>query len=67
MNSTCDMPCWNWPFYKMLGRRKDVPITEFLDKLPDVFDPTISRNFRAKNYQSFELGLDHLNNNDAVF
>lgn len=58
------MPCWNWPFYEMLGNRKDVPINEFLDNLPNVFNANISRNFRTKNYQSFELGMNHLNDDD---
>ena len=58
------MPCWHWPFYEMLGYEKEVPIGEFLDQLPTVFSPNISRNFRTKNYQSFELGMDHLNDDD---
>jgi len=65
LNPTCDSPCWNRPFYKFNGDRLGIPIGEFLDNLPASFDPTASSNFRAKNYQSFELGLDHLNDNPA--
>ena len=63
-NASCDMPCWHQPFYTYVGERKLVPIGEFIDLLPDQFDPTVTRSFRAKNYQSFELGLDHLNDDD---
>ncbi|CBY36031.1 unnamed protein product [Oikopleura dioica] len=65
LNPNCDSPCWNRPFYKFNGDRLGIPIGEFLDNLPASFDPTASSNFRAKNYQSFELGLDHLNDNPA--
>ena len=44
----------------MNGREK-VPIEEFLESLPSVFNGSHTRNFRAKNYQAFEFGLDHLN------
>ena len=55
------MPCWNSPFYELLGNVKGVKINDFLEKLPSIFRTNVSRNFRTKNYQSFELGLDHLN------
>ena len=32
--------------------------------MPEKWDPTVSSSFRARNYQTFELGLDHLNDND---
>jgi len=47
----------------MLGREK-VEIEEFLDLLPSVFNASHTRNFRAKNYQAFEMGMDHLNDDD---
>jgi hypothetical protein len=59
-----DVACWKQPFKKMLGNREKVPIEEFLDLLPKIFDEKIGQNFRAKNYQSFEMGLDHLNNDE---
>ena len=34
----------------------------FSDLLPQVFDGSVTRSFRSKNYQAFEFGLDHLNN-----
>ena len=58
------MPCWNYPYYEMLGNQKNVSIHEFLERLPSIFNTDINRNFRAKNYQSFELGFDHLNDDD---
>ena len=63
-NSKCDMPCWKEPFVTFLGGREKVPIEEFLDLLPQVFNNSHTRNFRAKNYQAFEMGLDHLNDDE---
>ena len=63
-NSRCDMPCWKEPFKTFLGGREKVEIEDFIDLLPQVFNKTHSRNFRAKNYQAFEMGLDHLNDDD---
>ena len=62
--SRCDMPCWKEPFISFMAGEKDVPVEEFPDLLPDVFDESHTRNFRAKNYQAFEFGLDHLNDDD---
>ena len=64
-HSKCDMPCWKEPFVSFLGGREKVPVEQFLDDLPKVFDPKHTRSFRAKNYQAFEFGLDHLNDDDA--
>ena len=58
------MPCWREPFRSFMGGREKVPIEEFLEKLPQVFNATHTRNFRAKNYQAFEMGLDHLNDDE---
>ena len=58
------MPCWHYPFYQLTNGRFKVPIGEILELLPEAFDPQATRNFRVKNYQSFELGLDHLNDDD---
>ena len=65
LDHPCDSPCWNRPFYQFNGNRLGISTGEFLDNLPENFDPMASRNFRAKNFQSFELGLDHLNDNPA--
>ncbi|CAG5090588.1 Oidioi.mRNA.OKI2018_I69.PAR.g12656.t1.cds [Oikopleura dioica] len=65
LDYSCDSPCWNRPFYQFNGDRLGISTGEFLDSLPENFDPTVSRNFRAKNFQSFELGLDHLNDDPA--
>ena len=65
LDHPCDSPCWNRPFYQFNGNRLGILTGEFLDNLPENFDPSASRNFRAKNFQSFELGLDHLNDNPA--
>ena len=43
---------------------KKVPIGEYLEYLPENFNPQAGHSFKTKNYQSFELGLDHLNNNE---
>ena len=45
----------------MNNETKNVSIGDFLEGLPRTFNRNITRNFRAKNYQSFELGMDHLN------
>jgi hypothetical protein len=57
------MPCWKEPFLSFLGR-EEVSIEEYLDVLPQIFDEKTTRNFRSKNYQSFEFGLDHLNDDE---
>ena len=62
--SRCSAACWGEPFTTFLNGREKAPITDFWDKMPENWDPTVSSNFRARNYQSFELGLDHLNDND---
>lgn len=59
------MPCWKEPFYTFLDGREKVSVGDFLDVLPDVFDMTHTRNFRAKNFQSFEFGMDHFNDDDS--
>ena len=51
----------------MNGNSKNVSINQFLDNLPHIFDPNISRNFRARNYQSFELGMDHLSDDKTYW
>ena len=61
---TCDKPCWKEPFISFLGGREKVEIEEFLDLLPFVFNASHTRNFRSRNYQAFEMGLDHLNDDD---
>jgi hypothetical protein len=33
-------------------------ISEYLDRLPKIFNKSDSWAFRAKNFQAFELGLD---------
>jgi len=59
------MPCWKEPFISFLDGEENVPIEEFLDLLPQVFNGSHTRNFRAKNYQAFEFGIDHLNDDDT--
>ena len=64
VNATCDMPCWHHPFIEITNGHYNYSITDFIDLLPSRFDPSATRNFRVKNYQSFELGLDHLREDD---
>ena len=64
-DSKCDMPCWKEPFISFVDGEENVPIEEFLDMLPSIFNATHTRNFRAKNYQAFEFGLDHLNDDES--
>ena len=40
-------------------------ITDFWDAMPGRWDSSVTRSFRARNYQSFELGMDHLNDDDG--
>ena len=58
------MPCWHQPFVQITNGQYNYSIADFIDLLPTNFDPTATRNFRVKNYQSFELGLDHLRDDD---
>jgi hypothetical protein len=59
------MPCWGEPFRSFNNGREDLPIGEYLDNLPKLFNASETRNFRSKNYQAFEMGMDHLNDNTA--
>ena len=59
-NISCETPCWHYPFIDITQGVYNHSIAGFIDLLPERFDPTAARNFRVKNYQSFELGLDHL-------
>ena len=52
------------PFITFLDGKEKVPIGDFLNVLPKVFKNDQTRNFRAKNYQSFEFGMDHLNDDE---
>ena len=63
-NTSCDAPCWHEPFDTFLDGRSKVSISDFWDAMPGRWDPHVTRNFRARNYQSFELGMDHLNDDD---
>ena len=38
-------------------------VDDFIAILPDKFDPKLPYNYRVKNWQAFELGMDHLNEN----
>lgn len=42
-----------------------VPLNEWLDVAPDVFDGAKAHSYRASNYQAFEMGMDHLNTDEA--
>lgn len=59
------MPCWGEPFRSFNNGREDLPVGEFLENLPKLFNASETRNFRSKNYQAFEMGMDHLNDNTA--
>ena len=36
-------------------------VDDFIDILPDKFNSKLPLNYRVKNWQAFELGMDHLN------
>ena len=38
-----------------------MPVDEFINILPEQFNGSLPYNYRVKNWQAFELGLDHLN------
>ena len=61
----CFLPCWNEPWMSFLDTKlHNVSFENFLEELPGIFDPNRAINFRAKNFQAFEMGMDHLNDND---
>ena len=62
----CDMPCWNEPFMSFLGtKQNNVKFETFVERLPNIFSPNHDLSFRAKNYQAFEMGMDHLNEDEG--
>ena len=54
----CNVECSGKPYFGWLGNRTQVPITEFLDILDDAYEPDDAYSFRARNFQSYEMGLD---------
>ena len=53
------------PFVQIADGRADMPFDDFLKILPEKFDPKLPYNYRIKNWQAFELGMDHLNEHDS--
>ena len=62
-NRKCGFVCWGMPFAAMLATngtlKFGVSPNEFLDLLPTVFNEDTPWSFRAKNFQSFEFGLNN--------
>ena len=62
-NRKCGFVCWGMPFAALLGQNKTLQFgigpNQFLDVLAKVYRPEIPWSFRAKNFQSFEFGLDY--------
>ena len=65
-NFPCDSPCWYEPYMTFMNGNKYVPFPEYLNMLPDVFDGEKAHSYRSSNYQAFEMGMDHLDN-DAMY
>jgi hypothetical protein len=65
-NHFCNLACVGAPFLEMLGGANQ-PFEKFVDCIPDCFDPSAPWSFRAKNFQSFEMGMDNLNENDEDY
>ena len=61
MLKSCNSKCARVPFAQIANGRNDMPVDEFINILPDKFDPQLPYNYRVKNWQAFELGMDHLN------
>jgi len=64
-NRKCGFTCWGAPYAHWLAEdpsesrvRFGAEISEYLDRLPKIFNKSDSWAFRAKNFQAFELGLD---------
>ena len=49
------------PFSLIADGQSDMNIDDFIDILPDRFNANMPLNYRVKNWQAFELGMDHLN------
>ena len=45
-------------YLKIRVRRTNVPVNEFLDILDAKYEPLAPYSFRARNFQSYEMGLD---------
>ena len=62
IETKCDSKCARVPFAQIAGKN-DMRVDDFIAILPDKFDPKLPYNYRVKNWQAFELGMDHLNEN----
>jgi len=40
---------------------------KYIDCIPDCFDPELPWSFRAKNFQTFEMGMDNMRDNDPEY
>ena len=59
----CCNSCALLPFTE-IAKKRNMPFDDFLKILPDNFNSSAPFNFRVKNWQAFELGMDHLNDDD---
>ena len=49
------------PYVQIADGRSDMDVDDFIAILPQKFNSTMPLNYRVKNWQAFELGMDHLN------
>ena len=49
------------PFTQIADGNNTMSVDDFIDILPDKFNSKLPLNYRVKNWQAFELGMDHLN------
>ena len=47
-----------------IAKGPNMPFDDFIKILPDRFNSSAPFNFRVKNWQAFEFGMDHLNHDD---
>ena len=65
-NHFCNLACVGAPFLEMLGGA-NFHFEKYIDCIPDCFDAKLPWSFRAKNFQSFEMGMDNLREDDEQY
>ncbi|CAG5111183.1 Oidioi.mRNA.OKI2018_I69.chr2.g5515.t1.cds [Oikopleura dioica] len=69
----CNVICWEAPFESIVRRSNSTfenekpDINEFLSILPENYDAADGWNFRVRNLQSYEMGLDMDKMDDFLF
>lgn len=56
-NKGQSLTCWGHPFVDFLGGAGRTP-NDFINRATEIYNPSAPWHFRARNFQSYELGFD---------